>query len=548
MVNNIDIEASAKDENVAKARALYEYLLRFAKLRQHPIVNLSTCSKKAIDEFPEDPVNITVNYCDTVSDTETDGPCEELPLLVIHKPDFEKCPPLPNELTGWMANGWNSYCCEAVTFACKYKSSGLPVFGEIGDEKDIEYFEDNPRRQVVLERWIKKRIDWVNRQKAIAKTRHLFEIFYGFHMEMQRNSENLELVVANGFLESSIRADVKYPFLAKKVRTEFNARKSQIAIYDGDSAPELYSDVFEIFDELYLEHLSVLKDSLARNAYHPLDRNETPGFLREVINTLTPNGLWCDKEPNTEWKATYKYACYWKPIYVLRPRKDGSIRVIEKIIENINKTGYVPPHIVEIVSPGKVEESATDSDESFVEKLASIGGESSEVLLAKEANREQLDIAKRIERNNAVVVQGPPGTGKTHTIANLLGHFLAQGKSVLVTSFTTKALKVLKEKVSEKIQPLCVSVIDDDKTEMLRSVNGITEWMAKITSSKLKDQMMSLNEDRKDVLSNLGKLRQRLFAIRHQECQTIAYDGESLSPSAVADFIAQNHYHPIGMV
>ena len=540
MINRENSDVCDRKENVTKAHALYEYLLQFAKLRQRPIVNLSNCGKKAIDEFPEDPVNIIVNYCDTVSGFETDEQTEEIPLLVLRKPEFEKCPPLPSELNGWLANGWNSFCCEAINFTCRYKTSGLPVFGEIGDEMDVEYFEDDPHRQVAIDKWSKKRVDWVNRQKAIAKTRNLFDAFYDFHMAMQRDSENLELVVANGFLESSARTDIKYPILAKKVRTEFNARKSQISIYDADSAPELYSDVFEVFDEMYLEHLSGLKDSLAQNAYHPLDRNELPSFLREVINTLTPHGIYCEKEPNSEWKTGYKYVCYWKPIYVLRQRQDGSVRVIERIIENINETGYVPSHIAEIVAPGKVEESAIDDDESFVEKLASIGGESSEVLLAKEANREQLDIAKRIERNNAVVVQGPPGTGKTHTIANLLGHFLAQGKSVLVTSYTTKALKVLKEKVSDKIQPLCVSVIDDDKVEMMRSVNGITDWMARITSARLKEQMQSFDEDRKDVMARLGELRHRLFLIRHQECQTIAYDGESLSPSRAAEFVAQN--------
>jgi very-short-patch-repair endonuclease len=540
MDNVFEKEKTPSAEQITKVRALYEYLLKFSKLRQHPATNLNLCRKKAIDEFPEDPVNIKISYCDTVSGSEVEDQGEELPLLVIHKPDFEKCPELPPELTGWLANGWNSFCCEATAYSCRYKSSRLPVLGEIGDDAEVEYFDDSPRRQQVFTKWMRKRIDWVNRQKSIDKTRRLFETFYNFHMEMQRDSDNLELVIANGFFESASRADVSYPVLSKKVKTKFSARKSEIYVYDGDSQPELYTDAFEVFDEMHLEHLSDLNDKLAIQSFHPLDRNETPVFLKEVINTLTPHGFYNDSAPSSGWKATYKYVCYWKPVYVLRARQDGSIRVIEKIVENINQTGYVPPHIAEIVEPGKVEEEAPQDEETFVEKLASIGGESAEILLAKEANREQLDIAKRIERNNAVVVQGPPGTGKTHTIANLLGHFLAQGKSVLVTSFTTKALKVLKKKVPEKIQPLCVSVIDDDKAEMMRSVNGITDWMARITSTKLRDQMTSFDEIRRDILRELGELRNKLFSIRHQECQIISYCGESLSPSAAAKFVADN--------
>src|SRR5256885_14646933 len=55
------------------------------------------------------------------------------------------------------------------------------------------------------------------------------------------------------------------------------------------------------------------------------------------------------------------------------------------------------------------------------------------VLLSKPANPEQIRIARQLEEYGGVLVQGPPGTGKTHTIGNLIGHLLAQGKSVLVT-------------------------------------------------------------------------------------------------------------------
>jgi len=70
-----------------------------------------------------------------------------------------------------------------------------------------------------------------------------------------------------------------------------------------------------------------------------------------------------------------------------------------------------------------------------------------DVLLTLPANNEQLKIIKYLNSYGAVLVQGPPGTGKTHTIANLIGHLLSQGSSVLVTSHTEKSLTVLKEKV-----------------------------------------------------------------------------------------------------
>src|SRR5207253_4171319 len=85
-----------------------------------------------------------------------------------------------------------------------------------------------------------------------------------------------------------------------------------------------------------------------------------------------------------------------------------------------------------------------------------------DILLSKPANLEQVEIARALDAHRAVLVQGPPGTGKSHTIANLIGHLVAHGKRVLVTSHTTKALRVLRDQVVESLRPLCVAVLDQD--------------------------------------------------------------------------------------
>src|SRR5262249_12627296 len=69
-------------------------------------------------------------------------------------------------------------------------------------------------------------------------------------------------------------------------------------------------------------------------------------------------------------------------------------------------------------------------------------------------NDEQLRIAQLLEVSEGVVVQGPPGTGKTHTIANIICHWLANGRRVLVTSMKDPALAVLRDKLPEQIRPL----------------------------------------------------------------------------------------------
>ena len=55
-------------------------------------------------------------------------------------------------------------------------------------------------------------------------------------------------------------------------------------------------------------------------------------------------------------------------------------------------------------------------------------------------NDEQASILKLLEANAAVSVQGPPGTGKSHTIANIIAHYMATGRRVLVSARTPDAL------------------------------------------------------------------------------------------------------------
>ena len=72
-----------------------------------------------------------------------------------------------------------------------------------------------------------------------------------------------------------------------------------------------------------------------------------------------------------------------------------------------------------------------------------------ELYFPKPYNDEQVQIIQLLEVHDGVVVQGPPGTGKTHTIANVISHYLANGKRVLVTSMKDPALAVLLRR------PLC---------------------------------------------------------------------------------------------
>src|SRR5579884_1775043 len=169
-------------------------------------------------------------------------------------------------------------------------------------------------------------------------------------------------------------------------------------------------------------------------------------------------------------------------------------------------------------------------------RAPTLGNEDADVLLSKPANREQLEIARHLARRDCVLVQGPPGTGKTHTIANLLGHLLAQGKRVLVTAHTPKALRILRDKVAEPLQPLCVSVLQNDKKsheELQQAVRQIHLRLSQDDCS-LEQDAARLRDERTAVLNELRDVRQRLLEARRDEMREIIIAATAIRPIEAA--------------
>ena len=134
-------------------------------------------------------------------------------------------------------------------------------------------------------------------------------------------------------------------------------------------------------------------------------------------------------------------------------------------------------------------------------------------------------------------MQGPPGTGKTHTIANLLGHLLSQGKTVLVTAHTTKALRVLRRQVDGALQPLCLSVLEgdaDSQAELSRSAQDIAERLLRSDAATLRREAALLRDKRRKLLAVAERLRRQLRDARFSEVDEVVLGGEGPSPIEVA--------------
>lgn len=528
------------DQN--KVVSLFKFIQELNKLKQKAVLNVKDYPWFfALSRLPDDPENITLQYRDRV---ENEEPGVSATLLSVRKPEFKKCPEPDSVFRDWLEPGWDSYKQSATVRetreAIEEHRPLLSLFGEKeGEEAKPEHFSDSEERVKAFEEWQEKRAAWAEKQRVTAQTRNLFADLYRLYFELQKESETEEIIVANGMLFDRSNKDIRHPVLTHRVKLDYDPDRNIASIEDTDAPSELYSVVFQMMEDINLSAINQLNADLQANDFHPLDRNDTPGFLKVLVHQLSSESIFCEGVAPERWYAEGRLLLSMEPCFIVRKRLDGTLKAIEQIIENVQETGEVPAPIHDIVSGGMIEIPEDLGVETVEEQLAAVGGESVDILLSKEANKEQLEIARRIERYNAVLVQGPPGTGKTHTIANLMGHFLALGKSVLVTSYTRKALSVLKEKVAPGLQDLCVSLLDDSNVDMERSVDGITDYMSRTTSFELKNEMDALAAERQDIIDQLARVRRNIFAIIQQECGSIVLNGESISPSKAAAFVSE---------
>lgn len=535
------------------AIALFQYIKELCAIR-HTIV--SDVKKQPLyifaDEWVRDEENINLYDRDRVDGQEESSNPD---LLRIHKPEFTRCPALPRSLDGWLEHGWDDYKkrarvkesrkIEEKQEAEESEQDDLPEQNDsTGSKKEelqkVERFADNQERVNAYVQWEKLRAEWVIQQERIHSVRELFKQFYEVRNLLIKDPDTYEFMVGNGVLEDRQQSNVCHPVLLKKVSIKMVANGNTLIVSDAESDSELYTMFINSIEGINTDGILQIESDIKNNEIHPFDRNEGKDVLKSLIHLLSAKGCYLDSSEKKAGKDD-RYIMRWNPVFFVRKRIDGSIATIGGIIDDIGNGAKIPGSLSGVLGSGESSGSREYSEETeYTSSVTTSYKPDLDILLPKPANQEQLDIAIQIEKHPAVLVQGPPGTGKTHTIANLLGHFLAQGKRVLVTSQTNKALRVLKEKVPENIQHLCVTVLDDSNKDMELSVNGIVEYMATHTPMQVKREADALKAKRDGLQKQLEAAKERVFMIRNKEFMPIAFQGDSYSPAMAAKFVSEH--------
>ena len=445
-------------------------------------------------------------------------------VLTVERPTLTSPPAPPPEIAEWLEDGWDDPSNEA----CIRES--LEEQEEDQQPRKVD-FTDDPARPAALQLWKALRDKWARDEKPARASMKIFETLYSLCGRIDREGERVELVLGDGILSwRRSEGSIYHPILLQRLQLQFNAAVPAFTLSEADHPVELYSALFQSMTDVDGRAIGRCREDLEHNGFHPLVNGATSNYLRRLVIQLSPRGEFIENSaPAGEQSHPHIGR---DPVIFLRGRTLGYAAAIEGILGDLRTREDLPWSLLNIIG-----EESPIIEAAEIESPTDTGDTDSDVLLSKPANPEQIRIARQLEEHGGVLVQGPPGTGKTHTIGNLIGHLLARGKSVLVTSHTTKALRMVRDHIVPELRPLCVSVLESDldsRKQLESAVGSIAERLSRADAGSLDKEAKKLETQRVEILRKSQEARNQLTEARADEYRDIAIGGRAWAPAEAA--------------
>ena len=496
---------------------IFNYLKEFSKIRSNPVRDIEQSDKKYpekvwLDTIPENKLfeNILKSSFDKSNDF----------WLQIKKPIEPLEPNLPS-IQGELN--------QVVELDLPLSDSSIPRFKsliELGEDFEEskyeklkvsfeEFLENDWKSQ--LDKYLNEYKEYLEAYNRFLPLNEVYKKFFKIYNQVEQSGEEFELIMACGLLnfkENDNSAKIFRHIFTQRVQIDFEYSKNEsklIITPNYDSSIKVETDaIIDLFEQFESQNIIDAEKSV-QNYFEDKEIeflfDGINDSLQMFIEQVSPDGVY--SENNSKPKSSSKRPnLSFSPALILRKRDTQSFTALyDEIIKTIDNAGddIDIPSINDLIGIDDLEGSQ-DAYESNERPR--------QIFFPKEYNDEQVEIIEKIERSSKVLVQGPPGTGKSHTIANIICDMLANGKKVLVTSYTKRALEVLKDKLPKEFQDLAVNFLGGDSdsvNDLQSSVNAINEELANGDLHVYRTQIRRLEDSLKKLKSSLAENQNALL-------------------------------------
>ena len=344
--------------------------------------------------------------------------------------------------------------------------------------------------------------------------------------------------------------DYQYPLLSQAVELAIDDKTLAIELRPRAVGPRLEFDAFaacQLPSTADVEKAA--RDAVERAADRPVSPFDIGSYehvLKLIAGNMHQKGRFTSGAPAFPVPGDdLQISDAW--VLLARPRSNNYLHEdIERLKQRLGEGIEIPLGPLSLVTPPSDDKVNYDAV-SFRGLSGISGGDMSgssgkieELYFPLPYNHEQVTIVEQLERSNGVTVQGPPGTGKTHTIANIVCHYLATGRKVLVTAKGEQALEVLQSKVPKEVQPLTVALLSGDREGMRQfqsSIEAIIHNVSQLNPEVVRSQIATCSGAIDRAHTELGTIDRRVDEIAATQLTGMEVDGIEMRAQKMAELV-----------
>ena len=381
------------------------------------------------------------------------------------------------------------------------------------------------------------------RRKTIKRYNDLFSLQQTISTE--GSETQIELVWGLGhavWKKEGFATILRHPLISQSCEVTLNENNFDLEIRPRDVDPRIE---LETYAEMEIPGVSQM-DAFWKNALehganrpNPFEAATYEGVLKSAVGHLDQSGAYevltddpTPPPPGEKLKITNSWVLY------ARKRTGGPfLEDVKRLKKAVEIAETLPAVVRNFVEHGgmQIEEQGLKMFRGL--STSESQEEAFELYFPMAYNDEQVSIVQKLERGNGVVVQGPPGTGKTHTIANIICHYLAQGKRVLVTSRGESALSEVIGKLPERIRPLCVGLLSSESDGMKKfehSIQTIASNVSSMNANRANAEIVSLQEKLNHLHAKISHVDRQVSTHAAQHMRNYTFQGHEVRPEEMA--------------
>ncbi len=386
------------------------------------------------------------------------------------------------------------------------------------------------------------------RRKTISLYNKLFSLQQAIAAEGAETPVELVWGIGMAVWKKDGGQQVRHPLLVQACEVTLDAKTFELQVRPREVEARLEVDCYAQLEVPGVPQLEAYWKANAESAgsrVNPFEDSTFETVLRQGVGHLDPAGSYVELADGAEPPAPTEKLKVTNSWVLFARKRSGDIFLedVRRLKKNVERASSLPAVIRGFVERG--DETVRPRTEQPFRGLSQsdVPAGAFELYFPKPYNDEQVSIVQKLHSSDGVVVQGPPGTGKTHTIANVVSHYLALGKRVLVTAKSEAALAVLQEKLPEEIRPLSVSLLSNERDGMKQfehSIQTIADRVASMNLGRVTGDVQNAEQSLNQLHGQIAETDRKIAAFAAVQLKTHSFGGQEVTPEQMAKFVLEH--------